>query len=123
MTDGTEKVVKLAKKHKVKMAFGTDTLFGSGLAKKQGKLVAKLSRWFTPHEALKMATHDNAQLLKLCGPRDPYPGAMGVVEIGALADLILVDGNPLENINLVADPDMNFRIIMKDGKIYKNTIQ
>ena len=44
------------------------------------------------------------------------------MEDGALADLLLVDGNPLEDINLVADPDKNFVVIMKDGKIYKNTL-
>ena len=57
----------------------------------------------TPYEALKMATHDNAQLFKLSGPRDPYPGKLGVIEEGAYADLLLVDGNPLENLDLVAD--------------------
>jgi imidazolonepropionase-like amidohydrolase len=44
------------------------------------------------------------------------------VEVGALADLLLVDGNPLEDMNLVANPDKNFVVIMKDGKIYKNTL-
>jgi imidazolonepropionase-like amidohydrolase len=44
------------------------------------------------------------------------------VEQGALADLLLVDGNPLENINLIADPDKNFLVIMKDGVIYKNAM-
>ena len=81
-----------------------------------------MKKWYTPHEALKMATHDNAQLLKLCGPRDPYPGELGVVKEGALADLILVNGNPLQNIDLVADPAKNFVLIMKNGKIYKNTV-
>jgi imidazolonepropionase-like amidohydrolase len=61
-------------------------------------------------------------LLSLSGLRNPYPGRLGVVEEGALADLLLVDGNPLENIRLVADPDNNFLVIMKDGKIYKNTL-
>jgi imidazolonepropionase-like amidohydrolase len=46
-----------------------------------------------------------------------------VVREGAYADLLLVDGNPLENIDLIADPDKNFVIIMKDGVIYKNTIE
>jgi imidazolonepropionase-like amidohydrolase len=46
-----------------------------------------------------------------------------VVREGAYADLLLVDGNPLENIDLIADPDKNFVIIMKDGVIYKNTLQ
>ncbi len=68
-----------------------------------------------------MATYDNAQLLKLCGPRDPYPGELGVVKEGALADLLLVEGNPLENLDLAADQN-NFKIIMKEGKICKNTI-
>jgi len=119
---GMDKVVALTKKHKVKTAFGTDLLFDANLAAKQGKFLAKLKKWYTPYEALKMATHDNAQLLKLCGPRDPYPGELGVVQEGALADLILVDGNPLQNIDLVAEPDKNFVVIMKDGKIYKNAL-
>ena len=64
----------------------------------------------------------NAELLALSGKRNPYPGKLGVVEQRALADLLLVDGNPLNNINLIADPANNFKIIMKDGKIYKNTL-
>jgi imidazolonepropionase-like amidohydrolase len=123
VTNGTDKVYKLAKKYRVKLAWGTDTLFDAALARKQGKLVTKLTKWFTPYEALKMVTYDNAQLLKLSGPRDPYPGKLGVVEEGALADLLLVDGNPLENIQLVANPDKNFVVIMKDGKIYKSTLR
>ena len=62
------------------------------------------------------------ELLQLSGPRNPYPGTLGLVQEGALADLLLVEGNPLENIDLVADPAKNFKIIMKDGKIYKNTL-
>ena len=68
-----------------------------------------------------MATSANAELVRICGPRDPYPGDLGVVKEGALADLILVDGNPLENLDLVADAEKNFVVIMKDGRIHKNT--
>jgi len=119
---GLDKVVELTKKYKVKTAFGTDLLFDPALAAKQGKFLAKLKKWYTPYEALKMATHDNAQLLKMSGPRDPYPGELGVVKEGALADLILVDGNPLENLDLVANPEDTFKVIMKDGKVYKNSL-
>ena len=115
--------IAAAKKYKVKTAFGTDMLFDAKLAAKQGKFLAKLSKWYTPYEALKMATHDNGQLLKLSGPRDPYPGELGVIKEGALADLILVAGNPLQNLELVADADTNFVIIMKDGVIFKNSLQ
>ncbi len=119
---GLEQAIGYAKKYKVKTAFGTDMLFDPALAAKQGKFLSKMKKWYTPYEALKMATYDNAQLLKMCGPRDPYPGELGVVKEGALADLILVNGNPLENIDLVADPAKNFAVIMKDGKVYKNTL-
>jgi len=123
-TDGTDKVYKLAKKHNVKIAFGTDLLFDPTLGPKQGKFLAKLKRWFTPAEVLRMATSTNAELLALSGPRNPYKDApLGVVTEGAYADLILVDGNPLQNIDLVADPGKNFVLIMKDGKIYKNTVR
>ncbi len=119
---GTDNVYTLAKKYKIKTAFGTDTLFSKALADRQGAQLAKLVRWYTPAETLAMATSANAELLQLSGLRNPYPGTLGLVQEGALADLLLVEGNPLENIDLVADPAKNFKIIMKDGKIYKNTL-
>ena len=67
-----------------------------------------------------MLTGTNADLLKLSGPRDPYPGKLGVVEEGAYADLLLVEGNPLENLSLIADPAKNFAVIMKGGRVYKD---
>jgi imidazolonepropionase-like amidohydrolase len=119
---GTENVYGFAKKYKIKTAFGTDVLFSQALAERQGDGLVDLTRWYTPAEALIMATSTNGELLRLSGPRNPYPGRLGVVEEGALADLLLVDGNPLENIKLVAEPAKNFLIIMKDGTIYKNTL-
>src|SRR5262245_30010672 len=119
---GIARTYALARKYNIKTAWGTDVLFSRALAKRQGAILASLARWYTPDEALVMATSTNAELLALSGKRNPYPGRLGVVEQGALADLLLVDGNPLENIDLVADPAKNFKIIMKDGKIYKNTL-
>jgi imidazolonepropionase-like amidohydrolase len=122
VTAGTERVYTLARELGVKIAFGTDTLFDPTLAEKQGKQLAKLSRWFEPAEVLAQATSRAAELLKLCGPRDPYPGALGVVEEDAHADLILVDGDPLADIDLVADPENNFSMIMKGGVIHKDAV-
>jgi imidazolonepropionase-like amidohydrolase len=119
---GTDTVYALAKKYKIKTAFGTDILFSQKLATRQGAQLAKLTRWYTPVEVLRMATATNAELLGLSGLRNPYPGRLGVVEEGALADLLLIDGDPLADIALIANPQKNFRIIMKDGKIYKNTL-
>jgi imidazolonepropionase-like amidohydrolase len=103
----------------VRVAFGTDTLFDAGLAAKQGKQLAKLARWYSPAEVLRMATADNAELLAMSGPRNPYPGRLGVVEEAAIADLLLVDGDPLEDIGLLADPTHNFVAIMKGGVLVK----
>ncbi len=119
---GTDNVYGLAKKYHLKTAFGTDILFSEGEARQQGSRLAALTRWYTPAEALTMATSTNAELLALSGLRNPYPGKLGVVEAGALADLLLVDGDPLADIDLVANSDKSFVVIMKDGKIYKNTI-
>jgi imidazolonepropionase-like amidohydrolase len=119
---GTDTAYRLAKKYQVKTAFGTDTLFNAEIAARQGAQLAKLVRWRSQAEVLKMATADNAELLTLSGPRNPYPGKLGVIANDALADLLLVDGDPLADIALIADPRKNFRIIMKDGKIYKNTV-
>jgi imidazolonepropionase-like amidohydrolase len=80
-------------------------------------------QWYTPAEVLKMATGDNGELLALSGVMNPYPGKLGVIKPGALADVLLVDGDPIANIKLVEDPEKNFIVIMKDGKIYKNTLR
>jgi imidazolonepropionase-like amidohydrolase len=122
MVVGTDNAYKLAKKYKIKTAFGTDALFDPKLAERQGNQLVKLVRWYTPAEVLIMATSTNAELLAMSGPRNPYPGELGVVEEGALADLLLVDGDPIANIDLIADPGKNFVVIMKDGKVYKNTV-
>jgi len=122
VVSGTDTIYGYVKKYKIKTAFGTDILFSPALAERQGQGIVDLTRWFTPAEALAMATSANGELLALSGLRNPYPGRLGVVEEGALADLIIVDGNPLDDINLVADPAAKFLIIMKDGVIYKNAI-
>ena len=119
---GTDTAYELGKKHGVRIAWGTDTLFDPSLAARQGQQLAKMTRWFTPAEVLTMATATNAELLAMSGPRSPYRGALGVVEAGAMADLILVDGNPVEDITLLARPETAFPVIMKAGQTVKNTL-
>jgi imidazolonepropionase-like amidohydrolase len=120
---GTDRAYALARKYGIRTAFGSDLLFSATLTKRQGTMLSHLSRWYTAPEILKMATATNAELLGLSGPRNPYPGKLGIIEQGALADLLLVDGDPLENIALIEDPARNLLVIMKDGRIYKNTLK
>lgn len=124
MTQGTDNAYALAKKYNIKTAWGTDCLFDAKLATRQGAQLAKLVRWYKPYEILRMATSANADLLALSGKRNPYPeGKLGVIEQGAYADLLLVDGSPIKNIKLIEDPEKNFLIIIKNGIIYKNIDQ
>jgi imidazolonepropionase-like amidohydrolase len=120
--EGQAKLWPMAKKMKLKIAWGTDFLFEPELNEQQNAYILRLQQWFTNAEILKMVTHDNAALLQLSGLRSPYPGKLGVVEVGALADLILVDGNPLEELSLITNPKDKFLVIMKDGKVYKNML-
>jgi imidazolonepropionase-like amidohydrolase len=123
MTTGTDNAFALAKKYNIKTAWGTDVLFDPKIAASQGTKLSAMARWYTPFEILKMATASNAALLRMSGKRDPYQkGKLGEISEGAYADLIIVNGNPLEQIKLVEDPDANFLLIMKDGKIYKDIL-
>ena len=119
---GTERAVALAKKYKLKLAWGTDILFSAANATRQGAMLVQMGQWFTPAEALAMANGAGGELLQLSGPRNPYPGKLGVVEEGAYADLLLVDGNPLADLKLIAAPERNFVLIMKGGVTYKNLL-
>ncbi|UNK58316.1 amidohydrolase family protein [Pseudoxanthomonas daejeonensis] len=119
---GNNHAYDLAKKYRLKTAWGTDVLFSAALAGRQGAILASLTRWYTPAETLVMATGTNGELLQLSGKRNPYPGRVGVVQEGAFADLLLVDGDPTVDISLVARPEQAFKVIMKDGRIYKDTL-
>ncbi|MBO9632601.1 MAG: amidohydrolase family protein [Chitinophagaceae bacterium] len=119
---GTDNAYKLAKKYKIKTAWGSDMLFNPAATKNQNAILTTLSQWYRPFEILKMATSTNAELLAFCGPRNPYPKPLGLIKEGAYADMILVDGNPMQDINLIADPGKNFLLIMKGGIVYKNLL-
>ena len=112
----------MARKYNIKAAWGTDVLFSQALAQQQGAILASLVRCTVRLKRSPWQPGLMAELLALSGKRSPYSGKLGVVEQGALADLLLVEGNPLENINLIADPAKNFKVIMKDGRIYKNAL-
>jgi imidazolonepropionase-like amidohydrolase len=123
VNEGSANLMKWAKKFGVKIAWGTD-LFGppAKQALQSQEFIAR-ANFFTPYEILKQVTSSNAELFKLSGKRHPYQeGELGVIQEGAYADLLVIDGNPLNDITILADPEKNLRIIMKDGKIYKNTL-
>lgn len=122
ISEGTAQAIELGRKHKVRIALGTDILFSPKGTATQGRQLAKFARWYDPADVLRMLTSGNADLAGLSGPRNPYPGKLGRIEPGAYADLLVVDGNPLKDISLIADPDRTMKLIVKDGRIHKNTL-
>jgi imidazolonepropionase-like amidohydrolase len=119
---GTPRVYELVRKYGIKTAWGSDVLFSPELAPRQSFMLTHLSSWYTNAEVLRIATSVNAELLALSGLRNPYPGRLGVIEEGAFADLLVVDGNPLDDIRLIEEPEKNLAVVMKDGRIHKNTL-
>jgi imidazolonepropionase-like amidohydrolase len=120
---GVDNLMNTAKKLDIPVAFGTDS-FGSLRAYEAAvKEFGYRLRWFDSLEILKQATSVNAKLLELTGPRNPYPdGPLGVIQPGAYADLLIVDGDPLADVRVLEDYENNIRLIMKNGEIYKNTL-
>ncbi len=122
VAEGTVRAFDLATTYDVPLAFGTDILFNPAGTGSQGRQLAKFARFMSPLEALHKATGAAGQLLALSGERAPYPGRLGVIAEGALADLLVVDGDPETDLDWLDDTD-NLRLIMKGGRIYKETIQ
>lgn len=119
---GTPRVYEFVKKFGIKTAWGSDVLFSPALTPRQNIMLTHLTNWYSNAEALRMATSVNAELLNLSNLRNPYPGKLGVIEKDAFADLLVVDGNPLDDIRLIENPEKNLVAIMKDGVLHKNTL-
>ena len=119
---GARNAATLMKKHGVFIVGGSD-MFGipfKDMLKQD--ITCNVDAGFTPAEALKHWTGNAGIVLKWSGPLDPYPTyAVGTIRADAYADILLWEGNPLEDIQLILEED-KLDLIMKDGKIYKNTL-
>ena len=128
--------VENVKKVQPKMAFQSDVVFTTGEAMRSQ---LDYEKWFHADlfgnfAMLRAATGWAGELLAMSGKANPYPGKLDVIEEGAYADILVVDGNPLEDISMLGgNPEWydaeprgpgipTIRIIMKDGRIYKNTL-
>ena len=120
--EGTAKMYEMIKEIPgLNVTWGTD-LFNVPSADDQVQQLDRLSQWFEPVEILKMATGNATSLLAMSGDKNPYPECpIGVIQEGAYADMLLVEGNPLEGVAVLGDTD-NLKIIMKNGQIYKSTL-
>lgn len=122
--EGTwEGVLRTAKKVGTKVAFGTDVLFMPAGNPRENVMLTRFSRVFSNAETLRIATSGNCELFALSGKRNNYrDAALGLLKPGAWADLLVVRGNPLNDIDLLIDYDRNFLAIIKDGNIVKSLL-
>jgi imidazolonepropionase-like amidohydrolase len=126
----------LVKQYKPKQVFAIDAVLTTRTQATQQRAheIWLFAHHFGNFAMLKAATSTAGELLALSGRLNPYPlGKLGVIEDGAYADILLVDGNPLKDISVIGanklwykapprDGVETIRIIMKDGKVYKNTL-
>ena len=136
MKEGTKHFVDVIKKVKPKLVFSIDVVSTNGVAARRHRDHEKwiFAESFGNFEALKAMTSVGGELAMLTGDSNPYPHKLGVIEDGAYADIIVVDGSPLEDISVLGGSSKWFnanprekgiktiRVIMKDGKVYKNTL-
>lgn len=122
VAEGTVRAFEMGRAEGVRMAFGTDVLFNPRGASSQGRQLSKLTRFMSPLEALHMATGAAGELLAMSGERAPYQGQLGVIAEGALADILVWDGDPETDLDFLGDPDTNLRLVMKGGRIFKEQL-
>jgi len=119
---GTVQAFEMGRSEGVNMAFGTDILMNPGASGRQGRNLAKLTRFMPPLEALRMATGNAGELLAMSGQRDPYLGRLGVIAEGAHADILVWDGDPESDLDFLDDPSSNLRLVMKGGRVFKKAL-
>jgi len=136
LMENAETWIKLANKYEINLGFGTDIVVSSLHASRgiRDFQMGQFDESFGTFRTVKAMTSDNGRLMALTGKNNPYPKKLGVIENGAYADIILVDGNPLKDLTLLgASYDMwstprtertikTIPLVMKDGKVYLNEI-
>lgn len=106
-----------------KIVFGSDIITDPEMVVRMNEEFEHRTKWFSNVEILRQATSKGGELLKMSGPKDPYPNKLGLIEVGAYADILLINGNPLEDITILKNSTENIVLIMKDGEVFKNIME
>jgi imidazolonepropionase-like amidohydrolase len=122
VSDGTVRAFEMGMSEGVQMAFGTDILMNPGGTASQGRQLAKLTRFMAPLEVLRMATGAAGELLAMSGERSSYDGRLGIIAEGALADLLVVEGDPETGLEWLDRPEESLALIMKGGDIVRDRL-
>ncbi|NIO60697.1 MAG: amidohydrolase family protein [Acidobacteria bacterium] len=112
---GQDNLISLVKKYDIKTGFGTDFVFG--MYNRIGEEFTARAEYFTPAEIMRQATSESAEVIRMAGKLNRYDN-FGEIREGWLADLVLIEGNPMEDISILENQD-NLAVIMKAGRIVK----
>jgi len=113
---GQDRLMGYVKKYGLKTGFGTDLVFG--MYDRLGLEFTARGDYFTPAEILRQATSESAEIIRMVGKLDRYE-RFGEIREGWLADLVLFEGDPFEDIAILERPDESLAMIMKDGAFHK----
>ncbi len=117
---GRENMIRLIKKYHLKTGFGTDVIYGQ--YPEVSREFTERAKYWTPAEVLRQATSESAEVIRMAGELNPF-GPFGEVREGWVADLLVVDGNPLEDISILEHPETSLALIMKGGRIHRNRLR
>jgi len=115
---GLVNLIRLIKEYDITTGFGTDFAFGDYV--RIGEEFTARARYWSPAEVMRQATSESAEVIRMCGKLNPH-GDFGEIREGWLADLVLIEREPLEDLSVLADAD-NIVLVMKAGEIMKDTM-
>ena len=116
---GQERLVGLIKKYDITTGFSTDLI--GGMYPMMTREFTERALYWTPAEVLAQATSESAKVIRMSGKRNRF-GNFGEIREGWVADLLLINGEPLEDISVLRDPGRNLALIMKAGEIVKKQL-
>jgi imidazolonepropionase-like amidohydrolase len=119
VSEGLKKTLALLKKYDAKVLFGTDCLGDMDIQHLEFKYRAQ---FFSSLDILRQATSNGGKALRMSGKLYPYPGDLGVIKEGAMADMLIVKDNPLDDVTILSEYEEQLLLIIKDGKVFKNTL-
>lgn len=118
VSKGLVNLIGLIKKHDILTGFSTDMIFGKYTD--IGQEFTARAKYWTPAEVLTQATSNAAKIIRMS--KLNRHGNFGEIREGWVADLVLINGEPLEDISILEDKDAGIPLVMKNGVIVKNQL-
>ena len=122
VNEGADRMMRWISEYEIDAFGGSDLWPITQLPLVPQDLVVR-KRWFEDVEILRQNTSNAARWLAKSGTKNPYrEGPLGVIEVGAYADMILVEGDPLADVAVLADYENTIKVVIKDGEVFQNNL-